>query len=683
MDKTGKITKSQLSLTRKNPFATVMGKLVHMRKSGSADILIEEANPLFVDLCPSYNKQVLGKNLLGIFPEFAAVMNDPIIKGAVTGDLFSGASFDVYLSIPQVGVKVYFSKPDDATLSFMIKPDDETTELHTYQSESQLQFLNSIFNAFGVDPEKNIRTIVAKTNEVLKGVCALYNRYDESEKSLFAWSSDNVPEDINRRDKPDGHICYEAVIKVGKGTVAISDIHDTPFYMSDPFVNKYNLRSYLGHPVFVDGKAVGSLCILDTSVRHFTETEKRTIAALAIALSLEHKRYFLEQNLTNAVAEAKHANEAKSQFLSNMSHEIRTPLNGIMGFSEILINEESDPKKRWMLELIEESGKQLTKIVNDVFDYSAADSGKIVLRTGHFNLPELVDETVSYFIKDAQRKGINVIVDHTQVNHAALEGDYFKLSQILVNLLSNAIKFTEKGSVSVQVSTRKEKNRIMAHFIVTDTGVGIHSEDMEMIFDDFKQVEYYLTKRIKGTGIGLTTTRKIVEFLGGNITAESKHGEGSRFTVVLPFSEQPTQGSYKAKPDMAEPKPTLEKKVNILLAEDNETNQFLIRAITKSENWNIVVVDNGEKAVEEYKKGFFHLILMDVQMPVMNGYEATRIIREIEKGKAIHTPIIALTAYAMKDDREMCLNAGMDDYISKPFKRQEFIDIISQRLKTV
>jgi signal transduction histidine kinase/ActR/RegA family two-component response regulator len=683
MDKIEKNTKAQLPYTRKNPFATVMGKLVHMHKPGSTDLLIEEANTPFIELCPSGKKQVVGKTLLGIFPEFAAVMNDPVITGGVTGELFSGASFDVYISATQVNLKVYFSKPDQDTMSLVIKTDDGRSGLQVNHADSQINLLHSVFLEFGVDPEKNIETIVAKTNEVLQGVCSLYNRYDEKEKSIFTWKGENTPNDFSQKDDAEGHICYEAVIRKGKGTVAIPDIHGTPFFHSDPNVKKYFLRSYIGHPVIVDGKAVGSLCVFDTKVRHFSETEKKTIAALAIALSLEHKRYFLEQNLTSAVAQAKQASEAKSQFLSNMSHEIRTPLNGIMGFSEILINEESDPKKRWMLELIEESGQQLTKIVNDVFDYSAADSGKIVLRTGDFNLPALVEETVSFFLKDAQSKGISVLVDHSKVQHIALEGDYFKLSQILVNLLSNAIKFTEEGSVSLHAATRKENNKIMAEIVVSDTGIGIQSEDMEMIFDDFKQVEYYLTKRIKGTGIGLATTRKIVDFLGGKITAESEHGKGSRFTVVLPFSEQPVQRRDDTEKERGNSEPPQKKPVNILLAEDNETNQFLIKAITKSENWNIVVVDNGEQAVEEYKKETFHLILMDVQMPVMNGYEATRIIRQMEKGKGIHTPIIALTAYAMKDDREMCLNAGMDDYISKPFKRQEFIDIISEKLRVV
>ena len=680
MDNLEKNIKNQLPSSRKKSFASVIGKLVHMRKSGSTDLVIEEANDLFIELCPSYNKQVIGKNLLGIFPEFAGIMYDPVITGGVTGDLFSGASFDVSLSGTHVHLKVYFSKPDLSSLSFMIKINDEQPHLHANADENQLHLLNSIFSEFEVDPEKNIGIIVSKTNAVLKGACALYNRYDEIEKSLFTWAGENAPDDFKRKDTPDGHICYEAIIKVGKETVAISDIQDTIFFTSDPNVKKYNLRSYLGHPVIVDGKVVGSLCILDTVVRHFTETEKKAIATLAIALSLEHKRYFLEQNLTNAVADAKHASEAKSQFLSNMSHEIRTPLNGIMGFSEILINEESDPKKKWMLELIEESGKQLTKIVNDVFDYSAADSGKIVLRMGGFNLPELIDETVSFFLMEAKRKGIKVVVDHTQVQHAELVGDYFKLSQILVNLLSNAIKFTEKGSILVQVITKREKKNIVAEIIISDTGIGIHDADIEMIFDDFKQVEYYLTKRIKGTGIGLTTTKKIVEFLGGNIVAESKVGEGSRFKVSLPFEEQSKQSTEEPAPELSRPKTLKKGEVNILLAEDNETNQFLIKAITKSENWNIMVVDNGEKAVEAFKKNAFNLILMDVQMPVMNGYEATRIIREIEKGKGIHTPIIALTAYAMKDDKEMCLNAGMDDYISKPFKRQQFIDTISQKL---
>ena len=550
-------------------------------------------------------------------------------------------------------------------------------------AEVQIAELNNLFLEIEIDPFKNIQIIVKKANEIINGVCSLYNRLDDKEKSLVTWSEYNAPSDLKQKDNPQGHICYEATIKGKNNPVIINDIEQTEYFETDPNVQKYGLRSYLGMPIIVDGETIGSLCVLDVKPKIFSDTEVKIVQTLAKALSLEQKRCFVEKSLKKATSEAQVASEAKSQFLANMSHEIRTPLNGIMGFSEMLSSQESDIKKRRMLEMIEESGNQLLQIINDIFDYSKIEAGKLTIQNDYFKFDKLLEETVSYFDKIARSKNLQFVLDIDGIAENSLFGDLYKLKQILFNVISNAIKFTDEGSILVIAGSEKINNFARVKVIVEDTGIGILKNQLDKIFDEFNQLDYYLTKKIKGTGLGLTITKKLLDILQGNIKVESEPGRGSRFIITIPFQIK-TNNELKAKKvmsDTEEKNKSGSKMVKILLAEDNEANQFLIKALTKIQDWNITVVDDGEKAVEQFKKDNYDLILMDVQMPVMNGYEATKLIREMENEKGNRTPIIALTAFAMKSDKDLCIEAGMDDYIAKPFKRQQFIDTILAALK--
>ncbi len=551
-------------------------------------------------------------------------------------------------------------------------------------AELQITKLNGLFLELGIDPVKNIDIIVRKTCEIIDGVCSLYNRLDEKEKSLITWSEFNAPKELDKADKPNGHICYEATIKGGNKTIIISDLEETDYCKTDPNVKKFSLRSYLGSPVIIYGKTIGSLCVMDVKPKKFTETEVKIISTLAKALSLEQRRYTVEQELKTALLEADNANKAKSQFLANMSHEIRTPLNSIMGFYEMLAINEQDERKRHMLSMIEESSDQLLQIINDIFNYSQIESGKVNLHEGNFYLDEILKETTGFFEPSAIKKNLQMVVNIEKIRTNELYGDFFKLRQILVNVISNAIKFTDEGSVIIIVESQKIKDVVKTKFTIEDTGIGIDKEQVDKIFDEFRQLEYYLTKRIKGTGLGLAIVKKLVNLLNGIINVESEPGKGSRFTVEIPFKVIQEEKSKEIK-DMPQLQSNEETKmIKILLAEDNEANQFLIKAIAKSRGWEVTVVDNGQQAVDTYCEGCFDLILMDVQMPVMNGYDATRLIRKMEAENNSRIPIIALTAYAMQSDKELCLDAGMDNYISKPFRRQEFLDTIMDVLnKTV
>lgn len=372
--------------------------------------------------------------------------------------------------------------------------------------------------------------------------------------------------------------------------------------------------------------------------------------------------------------------KTKSDFLANMSHEIRTPLNGILGFTEILKGLEDDCRKKNMLTHVEDCGNHLMKIINDIFNYSNIESGNIFKRESDFDPMEIIMETLGYFEKAAKTKGLKLSVNVNNIKTNCLHGDYTKLNQVIVNVMSNAIKFTDEGKIELTASTYRQKNYTYLKLVVADNGIGIEQDRLDTIFDEFKQLDHYLTKRIRGTGIGLTITKRIVNFLGGKIKVESKPKNGSTFVIEIPFKEISEKRTNVIVEDQSETNVGHMEKIKILLAEDNEANQFLIKALTKSTDWELTVVDDGEQAVEAYRSDKFDLVLMDVQMPLMNGYDATKLIREYEAEKGYRTPIIALTAFAMKSDKDQCINAGMDDYISKPFKRQQFMDAIDKAL---
>jgi signal transduction histidine kinase/ActR/RegA family two-component response regulator len=642
------------------------------------DLIFRDVNDVYEQLSGKCRNDLVGNRLSEAIPEIKNLISEQLILNAQNFKTLEYFQNKIYFEYNQRWYDVHVKAIDHENVTLLFN-DITTHIIH----ENQINGLNHLFLEMGLDPTQNIHTVVKKTNDIIPCACSLYNRIDDETRSLITWSDYNAPADLDRIDKPDGHICFEATIKGVDKPVIIEDITGTEFFYSDPNVMKYGLRSYLGMPVIVDGKTIGSLCVVDTIPKKFSNTEVNIIGTLAKVLSLEQKRYFMEENLKKAVEESKKANEAKNQFLANMSHEIRTPLNGIIGFSEMLSSQEKDERKARILNMIEDSGNQLVQIVNDIFDYSRIESGKIRLHPVDFRLDETINETTGYFKDAALKKNIKVDINIDGITENDLFGDLNKFKQILINVLSNAIKFTEEGSVWIVVKSEKSGNLARTEVLVEDTGIGIINDHLEMIFDDFKQLDHYLTKKIKGAGLGLAITKRLVEMMEGKIRVESEQGSGSRFIISIPFAIH-LKNSINIAEVMNIPEGNIEikfKKVKILLAEDNEANQFLIKAITKSQDWEITTVDNGEAAVEMFKANKYDLVLMDVQMPVMNGYDATKIIRDYEKTIGRRTPIIALTAYAMKSDKDLCIEAGMDDYISKPFKRQQFLDSILNVLK--
>lgn len=387
-------------------------------------------------------------------------------------------------------------------------------------------------------------------------------------------------------------------------------------------------------------------------------------------------------------------NKIKTQFLSNLSQEIRTPMSGIIGMAELLLLTNLTNEQKEYIDIINFSSTTLLAIVNDILDFSRIESGKLKLEKVDFNVKELVYKTSQILDFDAKRKKISFKVNIQDNVDYNVVGDPLRVNQILINLLRNAVKYTEKGTVefSLQEQSRNE-NKTVLKFTFKDTGIGMSKDKVELLFKEIDintPFELLQTLEYKGFGLGLSVVKYIVYKMGGKIIAESEEGIGSKIVVILPFElskksvEVPEYTElteeYKAE-IIEEVKPIKKKHPKILVAEDNHVNQKLVKELLSKKNYDVTIVENGLRIFDVLEQNNFDLILMDIQMPIMDGLEATAIIREIEKGTGKHIPIIGITAYAVKADRDKCLEAGMDDYLAKPFVKEEFYRMIEKYLR--
>ena len=400
---------------------------------------------------------------------------------------------------------------------------------------------------------------------------------------------------------------------------------------------------------------------------------------------LEQRVQERTRELAEATERAEAASRAKSEFLANMSHEIRTPMNGVIGIAELLLEGGFTPDQQHRhLLAIRDSAENLLVIINDILDFSKIEAGKVELSHGPFLLRQMLERRLYPQAVRAQQKGIRLVIDVDPPVPDRVEGDEVKLGQILINLVGNALKFSRQGEIRVSVCLEQNpEHDLMLRFCVADQGIGIPPETQARIFETFEQADVTTTKKFGGTGLGLAICRSLSELMGGSIWVESRLGVGSTFlftACLRPAADDVViAGEESADTMPAAPGDAALARLSILLADDVEVNREMALTVLERAGHVVVLAEDGRQAVERYAAGCFHLVLMDVQMPEMDGMQATQAIRALEKAAGLpRTPIVAMTAYAAAEDRDNCLAAGMDDYLSKPAKPAQMLAMLQR-----
>lgn len=430
-------------------------------------------------------------------------------------------------------------------------------------------------------------------------------------------------------------------------------------------------------PLLDENGNVEKIISIDTDISRQKHAERELILANSVAeQSIRHSKVALEE-LNKAKEQLETLLKVKEQFLANMSHEIRTPMNAIIGFTHLLLKREKESENKQYLQAIQTSGENLLVIINDILDFSKLESGKVTFESIRFNVYELVSMLMDLMQPKAIERSIKLrTIIHKDIPETLI-GDPTRLNQILINLVGNAIKFTNEGEVNLSISVlKKTRAGIELKFEVQDTGIGIPEESISRIFESFTQAANDTARKYGGTGLGLSITKQLVELQGGRIYVNSKVGEGSTFTFNLSFilegvlwnKETGVMENQKDKFPL--------KDVRVLVVEDNSFNQLLVTKILENWQCEIDVADNGIIALDKVRQKEFDVILMDIQLPEMDGYETTHFIRNKLEYPKCNIPIIAMTAHAFADEVQKCMNEKMNDYISKPFNENKLYDKI-------
>ncbi|MCK8120191.1 ATP-binding protein [Pseudoalteromonas sp. 2CM32C] len=457
--------------------------------------------------------------------------------------------------------------------------------------------------------------------------------------------------------------------------------HDNPLVTNDP-----NIRFYAGAPLITpQGSTIGTLCVISDKPKKLTKKQisaltilsKEVIAQLELRLKNRELSKALEQQKTHIQeleklkAEADTSNNLKGKFLANMSHELRTPLHGILNLAEFGLSDSSNSEKDIALKSILNSANILSNIVNDILDFSKIEAGKLDIEHIDFNLKDVVNGVIEPLKKQASDKGIkfNVLIDKKVAE--TLKGDPLRISQILNNLCSNAIKFTQAGHVDLIINLKGHSlNTQNITFKVIDTGIGINKAAQANLFKEFHQADSSTSRKFGGTGLGLSICNKLSHLMGGKIRFTSQENEGSTFIYQQSFEASILDSLLKKNKEVTDLQGCA-----ILVAEDNKINQIVVNKMLKAHNTQVIFTENGKECVDYFVNNHVDLIFMDIQMPVMDGVEATKAIRALKNGKSI--PIIAMTANTMKQDIEHYLNIGMDGYLTKPFNKDSLNSLLN------
>lgn len=443
-------------------------------------------------------------------------------------------------------------------------------------------------------------------------------------------------------------------------------------YLEEQLKNAIEINTPYSSKYLITRKNDNKKCYMQVSGVVLRDKDGNAIKFIGVNFDIT-KEEITKQKINKAKKKAEKMSEAKSNFLANMSHEIRTPMNGIIGLADLLMDTDLNKNQREHMSKLIMSSKSLLDILNDILDYSKIEAGKLDIIYREFNLDELLKNINNLFEFNIKEKNLEYIVNIDENLSKILRGDSLRISQILANLISNAIKFTNEGQITIDIKTKKNNS---VEFSIIDTGIGISKENQIKLFESFNQADNSITRKYGGTGLGLAISKQLVELMKGEIFLESKENVGSKFTFVIPLKDLNSNEKQIINEEIKNSS-LLKNDYQVLLIEDEEINQIVAKGvIAKFGLKNIDIANNGLEGLEKVKRKDYDIIFMDIQMPTMDGYEATKQIRMFNK----NIPIIGLSAAVMQKDKEKSLNSGMNEHIAKPINKEELHKAIKRYL---
>lgn len=532
-------------------------------------------------------------------------------------------------------------------------PENEAERLQTLRRYEILDTL----------PETAFDRITRLASSLLKTPIALVSLLDDHRQ--WFKSHHGLPVRETPRDLA---FCGHAVLQ-NDVMVVLNAQHDERFYANPLVAGDPNIRFYAGAPLVTkDGYKLGTLCVIDQQPHTHFSAEQRAILSDLAALVID------ELDLRFAIKRETAANKAKSDFLANMSHEIRTPLNGVIGMTALLQETELNAEQRAYTNSVRYSGETLLGVINDILDFSKIEAGMLTLLPEPMNLRNKIRHVADCFLPQCRDKDLSLMIDYPANLPEAFIADKLRLRQIFNNLIGNAIKFTANGTVTVRVRCLANDGKTAwMECSIIDTGIGISADKIDRIFDKFTQADESTTRKFGGTGLGLAIAKKLVTMMGGEITVQSDLGQGSTFTCKLPMSIAKPEESSIGKQLTSPPAVKNFSGLRILAGEDNAVNRIILQKMLERTGCQLDIVTDGNEVLAKLASQDYDLILMDCMMPHLDGFAATQKIRG---GTKAAMPIIALTAYAMAEDKQRCLDAGMDAVLIKPLNSSELLTTI-------